>query len=70
MPADAHLALGLAESRLEVDDFLVVTLLTALVGLLQLFLICDVLLKGLFSLLKLPLDLLILVVTILGERLR
>lgn len=58
-----HLAFRLAESSLEVADFLVVALLTALLGLLELFLISEVLLKGLFSLLELPLDLLHLVLT-------
>ncbi len=58
-----HLVLCLAESSLEVADLLVVALLTALVALLLLFLFREVLLKGFFSLLKLPLDLLDLVLT-------
>lgn len=60
-----HLALCLAESSLEAADFLVV----ALLGLLELFLISEVLLEGVFSLLELPLELLNLVLTGLSLRL-
>lgn len=64
-----HLALCLAESSLEAADFLVVVLLTALLGLLELFLISEVLLEGFFSLLEFPLELLNLVLTGLSLRL-
>lgn len=65
----AHLTLCLAQSSLEARDFLVVALLAGLVGLLKLFLTGEVLLKGFFSLLKLPLELLNLVLTGLSLRL-
>ena len=64
-----HFGLCLAQRRLEVADFLAVVLLTALVALLELFLIGQVLLKGFFSLLELPLQLLDLVLTGLSLRL-
>lgn len=63
--AAPHLALCLGESSLEAADFLVL----ALLGLLKLFLTCQVLLKGVFSLLELPLKLLNLVLTGLSLRL-
>lgn len=53
-----HSALCLTESSLQVADFLVVALLTALLGLLKLFLMSQVLLEGFFGLLELPLELL------------
>lgn len=64
-----HLALCLAENSLQVADFLVVALLTALLGLLKLFLMSEVLLEGFFSLLEFPLELLNLVLPGLSLRL-